>query len=136
MAERVGEYYRLNMPFELGVDVGCRLFQRGRCASKRCLVLEKERYRYHAAISDMAGSDIAAHNNEPEQVVAILRHWLNKEARLRAPGPTKIWADFNSFMAANYDALTASGYSPRDIEELPIGELIDHIKAWVTANRR
>lgn len=26
-ARAPGEYYRLNMPFELGLDVGCRLFR-------------------------------------------------------------------------------------------------------------
>lgn len=28
-AEAAGEFYRLNMPFELGIDVGCRLFKSG-----------------------------------------------------------------------------------------------------------
>src|ERR1700674_4726096 len=28
-ARQAGEYYRLNMPFELGLDVGCRLFRPG-----------------------------------------------------------------------------------------------------------
>ena len=68
-AERAGEYYRLNMPFELGLDVGCRLFKAGRSSGKRCLILEAERYRYQAALSDMSNSDIAAHGNDPEEVV-------------------------------------------------------------------
>ena len=28
-SSKVGEFYRLNMPFELGLDVGCSLFKRG-----------------------------------------------------------------------------------------------------------
>jgi hypothetical protein len=32
-AAREGELYRLNMPFELGIDFGCRLFGRGRLRS-------------------------------------------------------------------------------------------------------
>lgn len=36
-AKAAGEYFRLNMPFELGIDVGCRLFKRGRWSTKRCL---------------------------------------------------------------------------------------------------
>jgi hypothetical protein len=66
-AERAGEYYRLNIPFELGLDVGCRLFKAGRSSEKRCLILEAERYRYQAALSDMSNSDIAAHGNDPVQ---------------------------------------------------------------------
>jgi hypothetical protein len=36
-AKEAGEYYRLNMPFELGLDVGCRLFREGRWVDKKCL---------------------------------------------------------------------------------------------------
>ena len=41
-AEKKGEFYRLNVPFELGLDVGCRLFKGGQWARKRCLILEGE----------------------------------------------------------------------------------------------
>jgi hypothetical protein len=46
-AKKRGELHRLNMPFELGMDVGCRRFGEGRAAEKRCLILEAERYRYY-----------------------------------------------------------------------------------------
>ena len=59
-----GEYYRLNMPFELGLDFGCRRYGDGLLAEKVILVLEEERYRYQAAISDLAGSDIEAHRGD------------------------------------------------------------------------
>src|SRR5688500_11733451 len=39
-AKKTDELFRLNMPFELGVDVGCRLFKRGKWSRKRCLILE------------------------------------------------------------------------------------------------
>jgi hypothetical protein len=45
------ELYRLNMAFELGIDLGCRLFAEGEAKSKRLLVLEKERGRYQKALS-------------------------------------------------------------------------------------
>ena len=50
-AREACEYYRLNMPFELGLDFGCRRFGAGRLARKVILVLEEERFRYQAAIS-------------------------------------------------------------------------------------
>jgi hypothetical protein len=67
-SKRAGEYYRLNMPFELGIDVGCRLFGKAPWPRKRCLVLETERYRYQAAMSDLSGSDIAVHNGDAQQI--------------------------------------------------------------------
>ena len=54
-AQEEGEFYRLNMPFELGLDFGCRRFGGGKLAEKVILVLEEERFRYQAAISDSSG---------------------------------------------------------------------------------
>ena len=129
-AERAGEFYRLNMPFELGLDVGCRRFRGGKWSRKRCLILEAERYRYQAALSDMSNSDIGVHGNEPADAVSAVRNWLNSEGRLHAPGPARIWARFNSFMADHYDQLVARGFSKRDIERLPVDELVTGVKGW------
>jgi hypothetical protein len=90
-ATKRGEYYRLNMPFELGLDVGARLFNRGKLAGKRCLVRGKEPFRYQAAISDLAGSDIAVHSGEPSEVIGQVRNWLSQQIGWASPGPTKIW---------------------------------------------
>ena len=132
----------MNMPFELGIDVGCRLFGKGRWQQKRCLVLEAERYRYQAAISDLSGSDIAVHDGDAQRIVAEVRNWLNNQASLQAPGPTSIWGAFLDFMADNYDTLKRRGFSDRDIEKLPVDELMQCIDSWVghkliaTPNRR
>jgi hypothetical protein len=131
-----GEYYRLNMPFELGLDVGCRLFRRGRWANKKCLILEAEPYRYQAGLSDLAGSDIAAHGNDPLKATAAVRDWLNTEARLHALGSDAIFGRFTDFMAHNYDALAARGYSASAIEALPVAELIDDMARWARENPR
>src|SRR2546423_907190 len=37
---------RFNMPFEFGLDLGCRLFAGADHSRKRCLVLDSDRYRY------------------------------------------------------------------------------------------
>ena len=130
-ARKAGEYYRLNMPFELGLDVGCRLFRSDRWAEKKCLILEAERYRYQAALSDMSNSDIAVHGNDPVEASSRVRNWLASEAGLRAPGPSGLWGRFNDFMADNYAALRANGYSDRDVERLPIPELMACMQNWI-----
>jgi hypothetical protein len=133
-ANKKGEYFRLNMPFELGLDVGCRAFKSGKWAKKRCLILETEQYRFQAAISDISNSDIHAHNDEPERVVAGVRNWLNTEAKLNAPGPTLIWAAFNEFMGDNYDDLKSRGFSDHDIGALDISELMKCMTEWVSTH--
>lgn len=133
-AKKAGEYYRMNMPFELGLDVGCRQYKGGKWGTKRCLVLEAERYRFQRAISDLSNSDIAVHGNQPADVITEVRNWLNNQAALHAVGPARIWGRFNDFMASNYDALTLRGFSDQDIVKLPIDELIGDMKAWLVEN--
>src|SRR3954453_12355166 len=65
-AGKKGEFFRLNMPFELGIDVGCRLLTGDRWGGKSCLILETERHRYQAAISHLWSVDIAVHKDKPE----------------------------------------------------------------------
>lgn len=130
-SKSVGELYRLNMPFELGLDVGCRLFGNKQQQNKKCLVLETEAFRYKAALSDLSGYDIAAHSNDPPSVVTEVRSWLKNVCKLTAPGPTSIWNAFNNFTAANFDDLSAKGYSSADIEALPVYELIECMESWV-----
>lgn len=130
-AREKGEYYRLNMPLELGIDVGCQLFGRGRNSLKRCLILEEQRYRYQAAISDLSGSDIAVHGRSPELLVAEVRNWLNNHAHASAPGPARVWTAFLEFMSHNFDALKKRGFSDHDVETLPISELMTCIDEWV-----
>lgn len=130
-SENAGEYYRLNMPFELGLDVGCRVFGKGSLSKKKCLILEAERYRYQAAISDLSNSDIGVHDNKPQEVVSVVRNWLNNNLKRQAVGPSAIWGAFLDFMSDNYDRLKARGFSDLDVEKLPIDELMECIRRWV-----
>ncbi len=38
-------------------------------------------------------------------------------------------------MAANYRQLEAEGYSARDIEGLPVAELIDRMRTWIQRSK-
>jgi len=130
-AVKRGDIFRLNMPFELGLDVGCRKFGSDEQKTKRILILETERYRYQAALSDLSGSDIAVHKNEPEETVGEVRKWLANHCCPKAPGAAKIWGAFLDFMAANYVELTARGFSKKDIDNLAVPELIQCMEEWV-----
>lgn len=133
-ASRAGELYRLNMPFELGLDFGCRTYGRSQLREKKSLVLEAESYRYKAALSDLSGADIEAHKNDPYKVVTAVRNWLRNVAVSNAAGAAKIWSAFNDFMAKNYDDLVEEGFSAADIEALPVFELMERMTAWTEQN--
>lgn len=131
-----GEYFRLNMPFELGLDVGCRAFGEPAHTGKRCLILEARKYRYQAALSDLAGSDIQAHEDVPEQVVAIVRNWLLEHCRRGEVGPSKIWAAFTNFLVDTFEQLSDRGFSSTDVDNLPMPELLEAMEEWVACARR
>lgn len=129
-AERAGELFRLNMPLELGLDIGCKRFKGRQWSEKRCLILETERYRYQAAISDLSNSDIEAHGDDPAEALTIVRNWLNTACKLDAEGPSFIWGRFIDFISETDDVLVARGYSRRDIDRLPMVEWMRRMAAW------
>ncbi len=133
-AKKKGEFFRLNMPFELGIDYGCRLFRGEMWASKKILILEAERFRFKAAISDLSGSDIGVHRNDAVMACAEVRNWLAQEMKIAPLGPTAMWARFTEFMGDNYETLKTRGYSDEDIEKQPPGELIRDMREWVERN--
>jgi hypothetical protein len=135
-AHRRGEHFRLNMPFELGLDIGCRVFGKTKFRSKKCLVLERERYSINAALSDLSNSDVFSYNDEPETAVRHVRNWLVQEARARGPSGTVIWYAFNDFIADLYKSLQQQGFSEADILALPLPELLAHMREWIKRNIR
>jgi len=69
-----GDLPRFNMPYEMGLDIGCQTFTGIRkLKGKRCLILERDQYRYQQFISDISGQDIKSHNNDPEILIRKLR---------------------------------------------------------------
>ncbi len=130
-SSKKGEFYRLNMPFELGIDIGYRLFSTGNAKTRKCLILEKEKYRYQKALSDLSSSDIKHHNNEPEDIVREVRNWFVETDKPRVPSGTRIWEHFNEFMADFYTKRKKEGYKRKDLQMMPIPELVSFKKEWL-----
>ena len=74
--DSVNKLPRFNMPFELGLDLGCRQYGKSYHQGKVVLVLETEQYRYQKYISDLAGCDPVAHHDCEEDVIDQVRNWL------------------------------------------------------------
>lgn len=95
---------RFNMPLELGIFLGAREFGQGRQQQKRCLILDRERFRYQAYLSDISGQDIKAHGDDPAQAIKAIRNWLSHVA------PQEVMLPGGKVMAERYDLF---------LEELP-----------------
>ncbi|MEO5807151.1 hypothetical protein [Devosia sp.] len=134
-AKTAGEYFRLNMPFELGLDYGCRqFFGKGR-ETKKMLILEAKPYRYQAAISDLAGCDIQAHANDFQKATRKVRNWLVSEAGIALDGPAKILGAYADFQEWYYERQLAAGFDDDDIQDYPTSELLAAMTEWVALGK-
>jgi hypothetical protein len=133
-SSQIGEFSRMNMPFELGIEYGCRRFGSQPLSGKKGLVLEKDQHEFQKAISDLSGIDIKHHNNEPAEVVRAVRDWFVETVGLsRVHSASRIWYRFTDFASDFYDTRIADGYSAEDLNMMPVPEYIDFIRRWVAA---
>ena len=120
-SEKSGELYRLNMPFELGMDYACRRIASGHLRRKRFLVLGASPHDYKKALSDLAGVDGKPHRNKPERAVLALRNWFIDTVHLKkAESPTVIWYRFTDFTADFYEQRKNEGFTKDDLKMMPI----------------
>lgn len=123
---------RFNMPLELGVFIGARRYGRAKHKQKNCLILDIEQYRYQAFISDIAGHDIRAHSNQPEQAINHVRNWLNSASgRKTIPGGGEILRRFTTFETDLPDMCEAI---PIELNELTYNDYSNFVSEWLAAN--
>jgi len=121
---------RFNMPFELGIDVGCKTFSSRK--DKRYLVLEEKPYRYKEVLSDISGQDIKAHESKPINVVKAMRDWIKGlKADKKIDNYQIIWETYNEFYYDYETELRKDNMNPDNIWEIPFSELIEIIKTWI-----
>lgn len=134
-ARGVGDYFRLNMPFELGVGYGCKQFYGEDRTTKKILILEERKYRHQAAISDLAGCDIQVHSANFEQAIRKVRNWLVSEAQIKADGASKTIGAYADFGEWHYEKQLAAGFSEEDIQDYPTVELLGAMTEWIAAGK-
>ena len=134
-SEKANEFSRLNMPFELGIEYGCRRIANNHLRTKRSLILEKKRYDIQKALSDLNGVDIKSHNNNPARTVQALQHWLIETVGMTdIDSPSVIWDRFNEFSYDFYVRRKSQGYSRNDLKMMPIPQYIRFIRQWINSN--
>ena len=136
-ASQVGEISRLNMPFELGMDFGCRHYGGHPYSGKIILILEEEHYRYQAAISDLAGNGIVAHGGNYQNAMREVRNWLANNILLasRLPGANKVFGEYEDFQKWNYNQQLCDGFSEEDIQNYHTTELLEAMFKWVSLGK-
>lgn len=108
---------RFNMPFELGLFLGAKRYGDTAQRRKRCLVLDREPYRYQKFISDIAGQDIESHDNDVGKLIAKARSFLSNAAGgTPLPSGVTVSADYNAFTAALPALCEPLKLDPGDLE--------------------
>jgi hypothetical protein len=131
----IGEYARLNMPFELGLDHACARFGASPHADKTILILEETRFDYQKGLSDIAGWDIHAHDGDFIKAIRILSIWLAQQAGAVPVGASKIIGDYMTFQEWYWEREKDRGASDDDILAYPTVHVVTAMREWVDVGR-
>ncbi|HEU0301308.1 MAG TPA: hypothetical protein VFR37_17720 [Longimicrobium sp.] len=126
---------RFNMPLELGMFLGAKRYGNPRQRRKRCLIPERERYRYQQYCSDIAGQDIRAHGNSPTEAIRIVRDWLRNataEPAIIIPSGSRIADHYRLF---RFELPLMCDRIGLDADELIFNDLTTVISGWLQANQ-
>jgi hypothetical protein len=122
---------RFNMPFELGLFLGCERFGDARQRQKSCLILDTKPYRFRIFISDIAGQEVKAHGRNPERAIAGVRDWLASR-RKGLPGGTSVAKRYRKFLRALPGLCKEAD---REMDKLTFPDFVEMIEAWLDAGR-
>ncbi|MES2755258.1 MAG: hypothetical protein V4659_11380 [Pseudomonadota bacterium] len=125
---------RFNMPFELGLFLAAKRFGGHDHETKRSLAFDVEPHRYQKFISDLAGTDIEDHGNDPRVMVEKIRNWLSDVSRRKRVPPTaRLLESYDEFVVALPAIAEKVGLV---VASLHYGDLLRLIDEWVKSDPR
>lgn len=130
-ATDVGEFQRMNMPFELGLDMGFRRGPGAKTDQKKFIIFEAEAYDLKRALSDLAGTDVEFHKNDYQVIIQKLRDFLRVEVGIPLPGATKLETDYYTFQGWMTEKKISEGHTEEEATVLPTRERLDEMLNWV-----
>ena len=124
---------RFNMPFELGLAMGCRRYGGKKHMRKKLLILDKDAHEYDKFIGDISGQDIEYHSEDPQMLMQKIRNWI---ARLfpkgNIPFEQQIWNHYNQFNSDLSDRLQSTAHAPNSILDLEHVDYMRLTQDWVS----
>lgn len=126
--------HRFNMPFELGLFLGCKQYGGAGHSRKSSLVLERTRYQSKKFISDLSGADIEAHQNDPERAITHVRNWLQASSRRSSVPSAKSIRDRHRIFRTDLPHILQQ--ADMDQSDVTFLDLADFCVEWLRANAR
>lgn len=123
----------MNLPFELGMDIGCKNFSHNpQHNSKKILILETNRFDYRVSLSDISGYDIKSHSDNPHDLIKAIRDWfVENHIAVCDKSPQYILDQYAFFYGDLYIKRRDNGYTVETINEIPVNELLSEISSWL-----
>ncbi len=129
----VNKLPRFNMPFELGLFLGAKYYEKTSGFSRQCIILDSDRYRLQKCLSDLAGNDPKIHSNDPKKLITELRTWLislPESNGMAIPGPKKIVDNFLQFEIEFPEVCKAGGFDKKNIAFPDYSKIVT---TWLTS---
>jgi hypothetical protein len=121
---------RFNMPYELGIFMGCKHYGEAHHKKKDFLVVDSEPHRYKRMISDLAGYDFPAHHNDPLTVIANVRDWFSETAAKILPGAIYYQERYENFMSVFPDLCKSMKIN---VNDLSFKDYYALVSVWIQA---
>jgi hypothetical protein len=94
------------------------------------LIIESQRFRYQKFISDLAGQDIRAHNDNIFEAISIVRNFLSNTKMIN-PSPSIINEDYEKFVN---DLPMLCKETNWIVNELTFAEFSFLVTTWLSLN--
>jgi hypothetical protein len=131
--DRKSKLPRFNMPLEIGVFLAAKKFGGPKQSRKRCIIFDREQYRYQAFISDISGQDIHSHSGNVTILISKLASWLRAESKVPLiPGGKVIAEEFGVFMSNLPKVCKDRMLS---VDELTYADFLTLATEWVSVTR-
>ena len=132
-SSKVDEPFRMNMPFEFGLDLGRRRAPDPETNDKKFLVFERNHRELKPCLSDIDGFDIEHHKNDLTTLIEKVRNFLRIEANRVLPGPAKIRGDYFTFLGWMTEKKIHEGHTEKEALKLPTQERLQEMAIWMKA---
>ncbi|HYH78853.1 MAG TPA: hypothetical protein VEX86_03630 [Longimicrobium sp.] len=123
---------RFNMPLELGLFLGAKQFGSPRQRAKQCIIFDRDRYRYQAYCSDLAGHDIRAHGCDEGDLIRGIRDAARTWRPERQLPSARVILDRYQRFVATVPALASR--AQLDADDLTFFDLLLLVGTWLAEN--
>lgn len=137
-----GETARMNMPYELGLDLGALWYGGAPLDTKVLLVLERKRGSVKKALSDHAGFDLRTHQGRINLLLREVRahfypHLASQPGGVPAgfPSHDELLAEWQLFLAWLQKRPDGTLRSEKELEAMEVAEYKDKVDQWLEATK-